>query len=89
MWQAESETYVSDDCDLWRCPIINEWDREYSRCTMRIHGVDVEVHSHVSGNPGRYLSRDDGYTYTIDDDETREEFFRYHDIEEEETEDED
>ncbi|MNV80894.1 hypothetical protein D3C71_1745250 [compost metagenome] len=82
-YQPISDTYISDDCDSWRCPVIGEFCRDYDTRTMTLHGVQVDVHDYVYYNKLQFLTDLGGGNWHIDDDDMREAFFEYHDIEEE------
>lgn len=88
-YQDISGTYISNDCDSWRCPVIGEFSRQYDRVSMNLHGINVEVAEWTYYNRTSVLtpiggsgSRHTG-PWHIDDDEARAAFFEYYDIEEE------
>lgn len=96
--QPITDTYISDNCDNWRCPVIGEYANPGERTTMDLHGVSVEVSDHAYYQRGQYLTAIGNIRgsisshrgpWSIDDDHMRAEFFEYHGIEEDEPEDED
>lgn len=93
-YQEITETYISNDCDSWRCPIIDEWVSPYSRTEIMLHGVFAEVSEHAWYRIGRYCTNMNGgrsksdTNYSIDDDGMREAFMDYYDIEEQDEDDE-
>lgn len=95
IYQDISNTYISTECDDWRCPVIGEFSRQYDRVSMNLHGVNVEVAEWTYYNRTQVLTPIGGSgnrhtgPWHIDDDEARAAFFEAYDIEEECDEDED
>lgn len=91
VYQEGHENYVTCDAD-WQCPVTGEYNRPYNRTTMNLHGVREEVSDLVYYSASRYLTntgRTDSYgspIYSIDDSDMREAFLSYHDIDEDESE---
>ena len=96
-YQEVTDTYISDNCDDWRCPLINEWVSRYNRTEIMLHGVYTEVseyawyrinHFATNMNGGRSKS---ATNYSIDDEDDRQRFLDEHgldDIDEDEEDDE-
>ena len=82
-YQPISDTYISDYCDSWRCPIIGEYCNNTH--IVMLHGIEVDVSDHVYYNTNQYLTQVGSgvwmKSYTIDDDDIRESFLEEHGIE--------
>jgi hypothetical protein len=89
-YQPISGNYISDECDSWRCPIIDEYCS--SPRTVILHGVQVDISAYVYYNTDAYLTKvsTQGWhnAYTIDDEDIRNRFFDEQGIGEDEDEDE-
>lgn len=55
-YQSESNSWISPDCDDWRCPVIGEWSHPSSRATIYLDGEEVEVSERVAGRMDSYLT---------------------------------
>lgn len=58
-YQPESNTWISSECDDWRCPIIGEWAPEGERETVFLDGEETEVHPRVVARISTYLRSTD------------------------------
>ena len=89
-YQPISDNYISDRCDSWRCPIIDEYCN--APTPMTIHGVEVDVSYHVYCNKHQHFSVISGEgwykNYSIDDESVRRAFFDEYGIEEDDDEEE-
>jgi hypothetical protein len=85
-YQEHTDTYISDNCDSWRCPLIDEWVSGYRRTYIMLHGISTEVSEHAwyridqfatNMNGGRSKGDSD---YSIDDEDLRQRFLDEHGI---------
>jgi hypothetical protein len=58
-FQSESNTWISEYCDDWRCPVIGEYCPAGARSTIYLDGEEVEVHERVTDRINSYLTQID------------------------------
>lgn len=94
-YQEVTETYISHDCDSWRCPIIGEWVSGYNRTAVTLHGVRTEVSEYAYYRINQYCTLMNGARdrfageYSIDDEDMRQRFLDENGIDDPYEEDED
>ena len=76
-YQEVTDTYISNDCDSWRCPLIGEWVSLYSRTEIMLHGQYVYVSEYAWYRINEYCTNENGgrskhdTNYSIDDADSR------------------
>lgn len=84
--QPITETYISDTCDSWRCPLIDEWVSEYRRTEIMLHGVWAAISEYAWYRINEFCTNENGgrskpsTNYSIDDGDARERFLCEHGI---------
>lgn len=85
-YQEHTDTYISDNCDSWRCPLIDEWVSRYNRTEIMLHGVTVDVSGYAWYRINQFCTNMNGgrskadTNYSIDNDDMRERFLDEHGI---------
>lgn len=86
VYQEETGTYISHECDGWRCPLIDEWVNSYRRTDVVLHGISTEISEHAWYRINQFATNMNGgrskhdSNYSINDEELRDRFLNDHGI---------
>lgn len=92
VWQDFHQNYVTNEAtEDWACAVTGEYCHRGDRCTMEIHGVEVEVSDYfqTSRYQRSHLMQLDNGGWGIKDDEMRAQFYDKYEVDDSEEEDDD